>query len=99
MPATDLPCAICGNRILHRLIGRAGCVCVDCLGNAAKQMIVRERVPNPPTLTASHRCLLCGEPVVGGNLAATRTPYILCHACVLQAFERMADPAFVQVEF
>ena len=99
MTCNELPCAICGSVTPYRLVGRTGCVCVNCLGDAAKQMIARARVPNLPTLTASHRRLLCGEPVVRSNIAATRGPYTICQPCVLQGLERMDDPAFVQVEF
>lgn len=100
MGKSEIPCALCGSTEHHRFVGRAGCACVNCLGEAARQMLVREHPRNPPTVTASSRCLLCGDFVAKGNLAATRQPYALCQECVLDALTRTSDEGgYIEVAF
>jgi hypothetical protein len=97
------PCALCGTTTAHRIVGRVGCVCVDCLGEAAKQAIAKQHVPKSITVTASDLCLLCGDEITSGNLAASRAPYKLCHGCLLTALESASDlpegTQFIQVNF
>lgn len=100
MGKAEIPCALCGSIEHHRFIGRAGCACVNCLGEAARQMLVREHPRNPPALTASTRCLLCGDSVAKSTMAATRGPYAICQECVIDAFTRATDDAgYVEVAF
>lgn len=97
------PCALCGSLEAHRIIGRTGCACVSCMGEAAKQLVAKQDQRIPPTVTASDHCLLCGDPITKGQIAASRPPYVLCHQCILQAVESVADfvpdGKFVQVNF
>ena len=97
------PCALCGSISAHRIQGRTGCACVNCLGEAAKQAIIKADRPKQPRLTASDRCLLCGDPITDSNLAAARAPYVICHTCLLHALEIADDydqtGVFVQVNF
>lgn len=98
-----VPCAICGTSEAQRIQGRTGCVCVNCLGEAAKQAIARVNVAQRATLTASDRCLLCGDTITKGNLAAAHSPYVLCHECLISALERAHGTGeggtFTQVNF
>lgn len=98
---SPVPCALCGSSENHLIVGRTGCACVQCLGEAAKQLIAQERVSHPPTLTASDHCLLCGEGVASGNAAASRGPYALCGQCVVDvlASSKRKDETFLQVGF
>jgi hypothetical protein len=97
------PCALCGSVTRKRIQGRTGCACVDCLGEAAKQAISQADRSKKPSLTASDLCLLCGDPITRGNLAAARLPYVICHDCLKQALEAADDydqtHVFVQVNF
>lgn len=95
------PCALCGTKTLHRIQGRAGCACVECLGEAAKQVITKTDSVEPPTITASHRCLLCGDPITKGNIIATRFNYVVCHPCLVDVLDTSAEDSGVmkQVAF
>lgn len=84
---TDIPCALCGTTNTDRVIGRTGCACTVCLGEAVKRTISGEGRRDPPTVTASDRCLLCGEPIVSGKVVAVRRPYRLCGGCLVAALE------------
>lgn len=76
---------------------------MNCIGEAAKQSIAKMSAPNRITLTASDRCLLCGDRVTKGALAAVHRPYALCHECLINALEIAheagGDAPFVQVDF
>jgi hypothetical protein len=76
---------------------------VLCLGEAARQLLAKQDEPVSPSVTASDRCLLCGESVTAGSIAACRTPYVLCHHCIAQAVaaaaEHVPEGRFVQVNF
>ena len=99
---SHIPCGLCGSTSENRLIGRTGCVCRSCLGEAAKQLVTLGQSPHEVTVTASDRCLLCGEGITTGHIAAVRGPYRICHACVVAAVEQAAPlgaSAFVQVNF
>jgi hypothetical protein len=96
-----IACALCGDTAGHRLVGRTGCACVTCLGEAVKQAICGQ-AHHPPTVTASDRCLLCGVAIVCGNLVAVRAPYRLCAAClrdVAQVALSDGDAGMRQVDF
>jgi hypothetical protein len=97
------PCALCGSLDAKRIIGRTGCVCVLCMGEAAKQLLARQDQRKSPTVTASDRCLLCGDLITVGRIAATRAPYVICHHCISQAIESVTEfvpeDKFVQVDF
>lgn len=99
---TAIPCALCGSNA-HLVAGRTGNACFECLGEAAKQMLAKQNVPSKPSLTASDRCLLCGDPITSGFLAASRGPYQICHGCIVDAIESLAVPigteSFIQVDF
>jgi hypothetical protein len=97
------PCALCGTTTAHRVMGRVGCACDGCIGEAAKQAIAKEKMPKQPNVTASDLCLLCGDPITKANLVAVRSPYKICHDCLMSALQRAAEPPegvqFVQVNF
>lgn len=96
-------CALCGTTSTRIIAGRTGYACTECLGEAAKQMLAKQDVPEQPTATASDKCLLCGESITKGDLAAARGPYRLCHTCIVVAVEDLAVPIgttrFIQVNF
>lgn len=98
-----IPCALCGTTEIDRVIGRTGCVCLDCLAEAAKAAISLSTKRTPPNVTATDHCLLCGETVTASNLAAVRKPYVICHKCLIETLERAGDNTengeFIQVEF
>ena len=99
----EIPCAFCGTKSVAMIHGRTGCVCTDCLGEAAKQVVAKRNVPISPSVTASDRCLLCGDSIASGALAVARGPYRLCHACIVLAVENAAirgdESSFTQVNF
>lgn len=101
--ATTTPCAFCGTTTAARIQGRSGCACVNCIGEATKQAIAKTSVPERTTLTASDRCLLCGDVVTKHDLAAAHSPYVLCHGCLINALEVAHETAgggsFIQVNF
>jgi len=101
--SNSTPCALCGSTTNNRIMGRAGCACVACIGEAAKQAIAKENVPARVSVTASDSCLLCGDAIVQGNLAASRAPYKICHDCLMSALENAGELApgthFIQVNF
>jgi hypothetical protein len=103
MMSNATPCALCGTIAANRIQGRTGCACVNCLGEAAKQAISKVNRSKQPVLTASDRCLLCGDPISDSNLAAARAPYVICHGCLIHALELADDYEetgfFVQVNF
>lgn len=86
-----IPCALCGTNVSQQVSSRAGIACLECLGEAMKQVISGKTHVSPPTVTASHRCLLCSEPIVAGNIVATRGPYCLCQQCLSTAWELVTD--------
>jgi hypothetical protein len=45
------PCALCGTTTAHRVMGRVGCACDGCIGEAAKQAIAKEKMPKQPNVT------------------------------------------------
>ena len=96
-------CALCGTTSIRIIAGRTGYACTECLGEAAKQVLAKQSVPESPSVTASDRCLLCGECITKGDLAAARGPYRLCHACIVVAVQDAAIPlgatGFIQVDF
>lgn len=97
------PCALCGSLEAHRIVGRTGCVCVSCMGEAAKQLLAKQDERMPPSVTASDRCLLCGDSITTGRIAASRAPYVICYQCISQAIDSVTefapDGKFVQVNF
>jgi hypothetical protein len=97
------PCALCGTTTTQRIQGRAGCACVNCIGEATKQAIAKTSISKHITLTASDRCLLCGDSITKGDLATARTPYVLCHECLIHALEGACEngtgASFIQVDF
>jgi hypothetical protein len=101
--ANTTPCAFCGKTDTRRIQGRTGCACVNCIGEAAKQAIAKMSVPDRPTLTASDRCLLCGDAITKHDLAAARPPYSLCQGCLIDAVkgahEAENGASFIQVNF
>jgi len=101
--ANTTPCALCGTTKGSRIQGRSGCACANCLGEAAKQAITKANEVSRPTVTASDRCLLCGDAVTKGDLAAAHPPYVICHECLLYALEtaskRDGGVTFTQVNF
>lgn len=101
--AHKTPCAICGSTTAQRILGRFGCACVNCIGEAAKQAIAKANVPQRTTLTASDRCILCGDLITKNDLAAAHFPYALCHACLINALESAHEidggTSFTQVNF
>jgi hypothetical protein len=103
MMATTTPCAFCGTTTAARIQGRSGCACVNCIGEAAKQAIAKTSVPERTTLTASDRCLLCGDVVTKHDLAAAHSPYVLCHGCLINALQVAhktdGGGSFIQVNF
>lgn len=77
----EAPCAICGSRT-DLVQGRIGRACRKCIGAAASGMIERALSPNGP-MTASDRCLLCGDNAVSnGNIAAFAGAYRACFGYV-----------------
>lgn len=93
------PCAICGS-VDHRVVGRCGVACHQCLGAAASGFI-RAAESVDGQVTAADLCLICGESVVTqGQVAAFSGPYRLCFVCVRDALERsnvLTDGTFSQV--
>lgn len=79
--STPLICALCCN--LDRLIvGRTGIVCKSCLAKAITS-VLEAQASEMSQLSASDRCLLCGEVSVGrGDYAAVRGPYSICATCM-----------------
>ncbi len=79
------------------LVGRA---CRKCVGIAAAGMIERSLSPAGP-MTASDRCLLCGDNVVfNGNIAAFAGSYRICFGCVrdvLESSNELSNGAMAQV--
>lgn len=74
-------CALCGVHE-HLICGRTGIVCKSCLGKAISS-ILEARSSDSSRLTASDRCLLCGETAVSrGDYAAVRNPYSICASCM-----------------
>ena len=94
-----LPCAICGSGT-DLIQGRSGRSCRKCIGAAAARMIERSLSSNGP-MTASDRCLLCGDHVVSnGNIAAFTGSYRICFGCVrdvLDSSNEMSSGAMAQV--
>jgi hypothetical protein len=96
------PCALCGSLENDRVIGAAGCVCLECLATATHAVIARQFKPEqPPRVKASERCVLCGESIVAGFVAATRSPYCLCAQCVRDALDAALAPreTFAEIRF
>jgi hypothetical protein len=95
-------CALCGSVDNDRVIGAAGCACLPCIATAMQAVVARQFDPErPPHVTASDRCILCGEPIVAGFVAATRPPYCLCAQCLRDALEAALAPreAFAAFRF
>jgi hypothetical protein len=100
--SADIPCALCGSNTADRVMGRIGCACSNCLGEAAKQVIAKQNQPMPPAVTASDLCLMCGDPITKGGLVAVRGPYKICHSCLVSAVQEalpLGTTDFVQVNF
>ena len=96
-----IPCALCGDTTGFRLVGRTGCACRACLGEAVKQAVCGD-AHIPPTVTAGDRCLLCGEAITCGNVVAVRGPYRVCAACLRDVVDGAlshGDAAMRQVGF
>lgn len=76
-----LICALCECRG-DLIVGRTGVLCKSCLGKAVVS-ILDARTSDNSMISASDRCLLCGEPCVrGGDYAAVRRPYSICAKCM-----------------
>lgn len=86
-------CALCGSSEAL-LVGRTGCACKTCLGEAVKQAIIHgpSQAVAQSHVTASDRCLMCGDSIINGNLAAARGPYRLCQACLSDAAQDALNP-------
>lgn len=97
-----LPCVLCGTK-KQVALGINGCACMSCLGEAVKQALAKEHVPEIPSVTASDHCLFCDLSIANGFLAAAKGPYRICHACLVYAVKSFAVPinttAFIQVNF
>jgi len=74
-----------------------------CIGEAARQLLAKQDQPLTPSVTASDRCLLCGEVITTGSIAASHAPYVICHRCIAQAIDATSELVpggkFVQVNF
>lgn len=99
--SNQTPCALCGTTTRNRIQGRFGCACVECLGEAAKQAIAKSKLVERPSVTASDRCVMCGDPITKGNLTATRFAYSVCHPCLVETLEGAAEgnTTMIQVAF
>lgn len=98
----EVPCAMCGTTTGNRVIDRTGCVCNACLARALESVVAGSGTQNPPTVTASDHCLLCGDPVTSGSVVAVRGPYRLCGSCLISAAKRAVEQdrdTFLQVNF
>lgn len=79
--STSLVCALCcaDDRLI---VGRTGIVCKGCLAKAIAS-VLEARSSETLHLSASDRCLLCGETSVSrGDYAAIRRPYSICATCM-----------------
>lgn len=88
--SVSILCALCGNHE-QLIVGRAGVVCRLCLGKAISS-VLGAKSSSPSELTASDRCLLCGETAVSrGDYAAVRRPYAICAACMKDGLDAAGD--------
>lgn len=98
--STSHVCALCGadDRLI---VGRAGVVCRRCLAKAVTS-ILEAQASDPSKLSASDRCLLCGEMSVSrGDYAAVRAPYSICATCMKDGLDMAGDdvPTFRVASF
>lgn len=79
--SASLICAFCcaDDRLI---VGRTGIVCKRCLAKAITS-VLETQSSEMSQLSASDRCLLCGEISVSrGDYAAVRMPYSICATCM-----------------
>src|SRR5688572_23990275 len=85
-------CAFCGTDG-RLIVGRTGVICRECLAKAITS-VLEAQASDLAQLSASDRCLLCGDTSVSrGDYAAVRRPYSICATCMKEGLDTASGDA------